>query len=62
VPRVAPGGSLASPAPIAVRIDESGVPLEVVAAPAAGRLTPAVLQEARLRVKWDAKARRADVG
>jgi hypothetical protein len=61
VPRVAPGGSLAAPAPIAIRVDESGVPLEVVAAPAAGRLTPEVLAKAKLRVKWDAKARRADV-
>src|SRR5262249_23082705 len=61
VPRVAPGGSLPAPAPVAVRIDESGVPLEVVAAPTAGRLTPAVLATAKLRVKWDPAARRAQV-
>jgi gamma-glutamyltranspeptidase/glutathione hydrolase len=61
VPRVAPGGSLPAPAPIAVRIDESGVPLEVVAAPAAGRLTPEVLATAKLRITWDSVARRAQV-
>lgn len=62
VTRVAPGGSLPAPAPIAVRLDDAGVPLEVVAAPSAGRLTPAILEGAKLRVRWDAKARRANVG
>lgn len=61
VTRVAPGGSLPAPAPIAVRVDEAGSPLEVVAAPGAGRLTREVLAGARLRVRWDAAARRAEV-
>ena len=61
VPRVAPGGSLPAPAPIAVRIDQAGNPLEVVAAPSAARITPDVLTSARLRVRWDSASRRADV-
>lgn len=61
VPRVAPGEPLPAPAPIAIRLDAAGVPLEVVGAPASGRLTPEVLVRARLRVRWDPAARRAEV-
>ncbi|HVW28513.1 MAG TPA: hypothetical protein VHC69_24280 [Polyangiaceae bacterium] len=61
VTRVAPGLSLVAPAPIAIRVDESGTPLEALAAPAAPRPTAEALRGAKLRVRWDATARRAEV-
>jgi hypothetical protein len=61
VTRVAPGMPLASPAPVAVRLDASGLPLEVAAAPAAARPTGEALSQARLRIRWDATTRRAEV-
>jgi gamma-glutamyltranspeptidase/glutathione hydrolase len=61
VTRVAPGMSLPSPAPIAIRVDDSGVPLEALAAPAAAKPTADALARAKLRIRWDATARRAEV-
>jgi hypothetical protein len=61
VTRIAPGMPLPSPAPIAIRVDEAGAPLEVVAAPAAAAPTAEALAGARLRIRWDAATRRAEV-
>jgi hypothetical protein len=61
VTRVSPGGSLPAPAPIAIRTDEAGSPLEVVAAPSASGPTADILGRARLRIRWDATSRRAEV-
>jgi gamma-glutamyltranspeptidase/glutathione hydrolase len=61
VTRISPGASLPAPAPIAIRIDEAGSPLEVLAAPAAAMPTPEALSRARLRLRWDATARRAEI-
>jgi hypothetical protein len=61
VTRVAPGSSIPSPAPIAIRIDAGGLPLEVIAAPSAARPTAEALANAKLRIRWDAETRRAEV-
>ena len=61
VTRVAPGMSLPSPAPIAIRVDDAGAPLEAVAAPAAPAPTVEALASARLRIRWDATTRRAEI-
>ena len=61
VTRVAPGMSLPAPAPIAIRIDESGVPVEALAAPGAAKPTADALSRAKLRIRWDATLRRAEV-
>ncbi|HEX7669252.1 MAG TPA: hypothetical protein VF395_06715 [Polyangiaceae bacterium] len=61
ISRGAPGKSLPAPAPIAIRVDEGGVPVEVVAAPAAASPTEAALSTAKLRVRWDAEKKRAEV-
>jgi gamma-glutamyltranspeptidase/glutathione hydrolase len=60
ITRIAPGMSLLAPAPIAIRIDDSGSPLEVLAAPAAAMPTADVLSRAKLRIRWDALSRRAE--
>lgn len=59
--RVAPGSPLPAPAPIAIRLDEAGLPVEVVAAPGAAGPTASALASAKLRVRWDAQTRRAEV-
>jgi gamma-glutamyltranspeptidase/glutathione hydrolase len=59
--RVAPGEPLPAPAPIAIRVDSSGAPVEVLAAPAAAEPTPETLASPRLRIQWDPVARRAEV-
>ncbi len=61
VTRIAPGMSLPAPAPIAIRIDEAGSPLEVLAAPSAPAPTAEALSRAKLRIRWDASSRRAEV-
>jgi gamma-glutamyltranspeptidase/glutathione hydrolase len=61
VTRVAPGGSLPAPAPIAIRTDEAGAPLEVVAAPSSSGPTRHALAGAKLRIRWDAASRRVEV-
>jgi gamma-glutamyltranspeptidase/glutathione hydrolase len=61
ITRIAPGMSLPAPAPIAIRVDEAGSPLEVLAAPSAAKPTADVLSRAKLRIRWDATARRAEV-
>ncbi|HVU02724.1 MAG TPA: hypothetical protein VHE30_13275 [Polyangiaceae bacterium] len=61
VSRVAPGKPLFSPAPIAIRVDDAGLPLEVLAASSAPSPTPAALAQAKLRITWDAERRRAEV-
>jgi gamma-glutamyltranspeptidase/glutathione hydrolase len=61
ITRVAPGMPLPSPAPIAIRVDAAGAPLEAVAAPAAAAPTADALASARLRIRWDASTRRAEV-
>jgi hypothetical protein len=42
-------------------VDEAGSPLEVLAAPSAAKPTADVLSRAKLRIRWDATARRAEV-
>ncbi len=61
ITRSSPGSSLAAPAPIAIRVDATGGPLEAVAAPGAAKPTPDALARAKLRIRWDAGARRAEV-
>jgi hypothetical protein len=61
VSRVAPGKPLPAPAPIAIRVDESGGPLEVLAAPSSAGPTEAALATAKLRVRWDAEKRKAEI-
>ena len=61
VSRGAPGKSIPAPAPIAIRTDEAGVPIEVVAAPSAASPTESALATAKLRVRWDPEKRRAEV-
>ena len=61
VTRIAPGMSLPAPAPIAIRVDEVGSPIEALAAPGAAAPTADVLSRAKLRIRWDASTRRAEV-
>lgn len=61
ITRIAPGMSLPAPAPIAIRVDEVGTPLEVLAAPSAAAPTADVLSRAKLRIRWDATSRRAEI-
>jgi gamma-glutamyltranspeptidase/glutathione hydrolase len=61
VTRVAPGSPLAAPAPIAIRVDANGAPVEVVSASSAARPTPEALASAKLRLRWDEITRRAQV-
>jgi gamma-glutamyltranspeptidase/glutathione hydrolase len=53
VARVSPGATLPSPAPIALRKDESGALVEVLAAPAAPRLDPGATSTPILRIRRD---------
>ena len=50
VERVSPGTRLLAPAPIAIRCDASGVPVEVVAAPSAVKLVPGEYDSVPLRI------------
>lgn len=61
ITRIAPGMSLPAPAPIAIRVDEVGSPLEALAAPGASAPTADALSRAKLRIRWDAASRRAEV-
>jgi gamma-glutamyltranspeptidase/glutathione hydrolase len=61
VTRVAPGAPIACPAPVAIRLDETGSPVEIVAAPAALALDAETLASARLRIRWDSPNRRGVV-
>jgi gamma-glutamyltranspeptidase/glutathione hydrolase len=61
ITRIAPGMSLPAPAPIAIRVDEVGSPLEALAAPGASAPTADALSRAKLRIRWDAALRRAEV-
>jgi hypothetical protein len=61
VTRIAPGMSLPAPAPIAIRVDDVGSPVEALAAPGAAAPTADALSRAKLRIRWDASARRAEV-
>lgn len=51
IERVAPGSRLETPAPIAIRCDESGVPVEVAAAPGALRLEVEDFESAPFRIR-----------
>ncbi len=53
VTRVAPGAPLPAPAPIAIRCNASGVPVEVVAAPMAARLDTALSARPLLSLSRD---------
>lgn len=61
VTRVSPGSPLVAPAPVAIRIDDAGTPIEVAAAPSAARPTEDELARAKLRIRWDATSRRAEI-
>jgi len=61
VARRSPGEPLPAPAPIAIRLGDDGTPVEVAAAPSAARLSIATLAQAKLRLRWDATARRPAV-
>jgi gamma-glutamyltranspeptidase/glutathione hydrolase len=61
VTRVSPGSPLPAPAPVAIRLDANGTPVEVVAASGAARPTPEALAGAKLRLRWDEGTRRAQV-
>ncbi len=61
VTRVAPGSPLPAPAPIGIRVDEAGLPLELAAAPSALRPSAETLATAKLRLRWDAQTRRPEL-
>jgi gamma-glutamyltranspeptidase/glutathione hydrolase len=58
ITRVAPGSPLACPAPVAIRLDDTGSPVEILAAPGALGLNAEVLAGAKLRIRWDEANRR----
>jgi gamma-glutamyltranspeptidase/glutathione hydrolase len=61
VSRVSPGEPLPAPAPIAIRVDDAGNPVEVVAASSAATPSESALASAKLRIRWDAANRRAEI-
>jgi gamma-glutamyltranspeptidase/glutathione hydrolase len=61
VTRVAPGCALPSPAPVAIRVGEDGVPIEVAAAPQVLHPTSDELASAKLRIRWDAAKKRPEI-
>jgi gamma-glutamyltranspeptidase/glutathione hydrolase len=61
VARVAPGTRLPAPAPVAIRTDTGGVPIEVIASPAAARLTGADLEKPALCLRRSAKTQEVEI-
>jgi gamma-glutamyltranspeptidase/glutathione hydrolase len=59
--RVRPGSRLAAPAPVAIRCDALGAPIEVLAAPSAWCIDATVLQQLPLLLRRDPSSRRVAV-
>jgi gamma-glutamyltranspeptidase/glutathione hydrolase len=60
VTRVSPGSPIAAPAPIAIRLDDAGTPIEILAAPGAKGIRD-MLAAPKLRVRWDPVRLRTEV-
>lgn len=60
VTRVTPGSPIPSPAPLAIRLDDSSAPIEILAAPS-GRTAADALTSPKLRVRWDPVRLRTEI-
>ena len=61
VARVPPGARLPAPAPIAIRCDATGAPVEVLAAPTLALVDKATASAAPLRLLRDPRSSRVEV-
>jgi hypothetical protein len=60
VTRVSPGSPIPAPVPLAIRLDDAGAPIEIMAAPGA-RGPDDALTSPKLRVRWDPVRLRTEV-
>jgi gamma-glutamyltranspeptidase/glutathione hydrolase len=60
VTRVTPGSPIPAPAPLAIRFDDAGAPLEILAAPS-GRSSLDALTSPKLRIRWDPVRLRTEI-